>query len=195
MWWLYTHFFFLIQKTEQMNYLNDINCCFSWCDKNFSISKIRQSALHEQTHLRWLNKVSLLRRTNKLLLRELKSLTASSCLIFYTFATIYFWVLTNHQLFCPTLAQQNLGQYLANLCLRAPATPSPETQCMCSPCVINECNYYNSEEEQCVSMRNRCGTRGKVSRSHTHTHTHTHTLTHSHTHTHTHTHTHSAGCK
>ncbi len=93
-WWLYTHFFFFIQKTEQINYLNDINCCFSWCDKNFSISKIRQSALHEQTHLRWLNKVSLLRRTNKLLLRELKSLTASSCLIFYTFATIYFWVLT-----------------------------------------------------------------------------------------------------
>lgn len=55
--------------------------------------------------------------------------------------------------------------------IRAPATRSPETQRVCSPCVINERNYYNSEEEQCVSMRNRCGAQGKVSRSHTHTHT------------------------
>ncbi len=58
--------------------LNDSNFCFSCCDENVSISRIRQSPLLEQTYLHWLKKVSLLRRTKKLLLRELKCLTASS---------------------------------------------------------------------------------------------------------------------
>ncbi len=84
-WGLFKHSFFLPGNRKKMNYLNDSNYCFSCCDKNFSISKIRQSALHEQTNLHWLNKVSLLSRTKKLLLRELKSLTASNCLIISRF--------------------------------------------------------------------------------------------------------------
>ncbi len=74
-------FFFSSRKQKKTNYFNDSNCCFICCDKNFSISKIRQSALREQTNSHWFNKVSLQSRTKKLLLRKLESLTASSCLV------------------------------------------------------------------------------------------------------------------